>query len=538
MLTLILKKYYSILACFLNKYSPHFIKKYRACFLSGILIGVSFIPFPVFAVFFCWVPLWLFLSQQTKIKHVLIGSWIAQWFMTAIGFSWVAYTAHNFGGLNWPVSLLALALFCGFANSFIVIASVTWFLLTRKLKKNKDIVLKLLLLPILFSLFHLITPTVFAWNMGYNWLWAGFSGFHTAEVWGFKFLNTLLYVFNLLFLILYKHRLDKIGKSALLSAVILFASLNGFGWYLKKRLVTPQKSLNALVVQNNIGSIDNLKYRPHFRSPLQKSLYQSKNITIRALLRLRKKRKNIDFIVWPESAYPYVLLEKRLKITKLSSLIRKMKIPLITGVGIKRQHGYSNSLIVINKRGKLMRPPYYKTKLLAFGEVLPGSKAFPFIKKLVPSFGNNLVPGDGPMVKNLGGINLGLQICYESLFDSFTRNLALQGAQVIINITNDSWYGSWQQPWQHLFISLARAIEVRRPMIRATNTGISTVINSDGYIQSRSPLNKPWAQVYNVPYYDIAPQTLFMSWGYYINEIFLLLLFLFGFAVNRYANKR
>lgn len=529
------QKYYFYFLDSFSKISL-FIKEYRFCFLSGMLAGASFIPFPVFAVFFCWAPLWFFLSQQKKIKHIIIGSWITQWCMTAIGFSWIPYTAHKFGDFNWFISFLIFILFCSFSNIFIVFASSTWFFLSQHLKK--DTLTKLLLLPILFSLFHLITPSIFPWNMGYNWLWASFSGFHTAEVWGFKFLNTLFYIFNLLILILFKHRLDKIGKVALFLFFFLFASINIFGWYLKKRLSPPDRFLKAMLVQNNIGNLKNLKYKLPFQNAAQKSLYQSKGITVRSLLKLRKQRKNISFIVWPEGAYPYTLLEDEKKIENLSSLIRSIKVPLITGATVKSHQGYSNALVVINKRGKIVKPIYYKTKLLAFGETLPGSQTLPFIKKLAPYFKINLVAGKGPQVQNLYGVNLGFQICYESLFDSFTRKLALNHAQVLVNITNDSWYGSWQQPWQHLIISLARAIEVRRPFIRVANTGFSAVIHSDGRIQEKSPINKPWAKVYDIPYYSKAPRTLFMSWGFYINEIFLLFMFLFSFAINKYLRQK
>ena len=107
-----------------------------------------------------------------------------------------------------------------------------------------------------------------------------------------------------------------------------------------------------------------------------------------------------------------------------------------------------------------------------------------------------------------------------------------KGAQVLLNVTNDSWYGSWQEPWQHLYMSLARAVETRRPLIRGTNTGLSTVIQANGNIMKISPLNKEWTHLYSIPYREKPQDTLFMSWGFYINEIFLLLLSFLGFAAT------
>ena len=71
---------------------------------------------------------------------------------------------------------------------------------------------------------------------------------------------------------------------------------------------------------------------------------------------------------------------------------------------------------------------------------------------------------------------------------------------MIVNLTNDSWYGTWAEPYQHLYMTLARAVEFRRPVVRATNTGISTVILANGDVLEKSPLQKEWTHIFNVPY--------------------------------------
>ncbi|WP_338040421.1 nitrilase-related carbon-nitrogen hydrolase [Methylocucumis oryzae] len=92
------------------------------------------------------------------------------------------------------------------------------------------------------------------------------------------------------------------------------------------------------------------------------------------------------------------------------------------------------------------------------------------------------------------------KICYESLFPAFSKALAELGAQVIINVTNDSWYGTWQEPYQHMYMTLARSVEFRRPVIRVTNTGITTVALASGEILQQSPLHQEWSGVYQVAY--------------------------------------
>jgi apolipoprotein N-acyltransferase len=177
---------------------------------------------------------------------------------------------------------------------------------------------------------------------------------------------------------------------------------------------------------------------------------------------------------------------------------------------------------VLDKNGEWLVPPYHKTLLLAFGEYLPGGDLFPGLRALVPEIGD-FGRGPGPTVLDAGGIKLGAQICYEGLFDWFTRRLANQGAQVIVNLTNDSWYGAWQQPTQHLTMTLARAVEVRRPLVRSTNTGISAAILASGEILEQSPTNADWHHVYEIPYAAAPPATAFMTWGFWAVPVLLVL---------------
>ena len=96
--------------------------------------------------------------------------------------------------------------------------------------------------------------------------------------------------------------------------------------------------------------------------------------------------------------------------------------------------------------------------------------------------------GPGPTVLlKINGYAMGPQVCYESLFPEFSKGLADLGAQFFVNVTNDSWYGAWQEPYQHLYMTLARGVEFRRPVLRVANTGISTVSLANGDVLALSP---------------------------------------------------
>ena len=126
---------------------------------------------------------------------------------------------------------------------------------------------------------------------------------------------------------------------------------------------------------------------------------------------------------------------------------------------------------------------------------------------------------------------------YEGLFDWFTRGLANKGAQIIFNVTNDSWYGPWQEPYQHGWMTLARAVEVRRPLVRSTNTGISTVALASGEIMTLSPIFEEWQHLFEVPYVSDPAPTIFMSWGYWLIPTVLILVLL-GLPLLDFRRKR
>ena len=360
-----------------------FFKTYKLAFLSGVLIGCSFVPFPFFSLLFCFVPLWLFIHKQNSLRQVLIACFITQFIMTAIGFNWMIYTFHFFSGMNWFVSVILLLLFCATANAYILIAGWLCFVLVKK-NSLSSVPAKLILFPLLFSVFHSLTPTLFSWNMGYSWFWGGLWGAQTAEIWGFRFLSTLGYVFNLLFLVVYHHlsktnsnrlksfSLDKVGVKALSGIVCLFLFLNAFGWYLKNRLPDPDKNLNVVLIQHNISS-KGQDPKP-FKTLQQKAFYRLSNLTYRSIKQMRKdklKSEDIDFILWPEGAYPSAIDKKQKRTAGLSRMVKVLKIPLITGAITKDGRDYSNSLVVLDREGNILPPIYDKIKLLIFGEYFP-----------------------------------------------------------------------------------------------------------------------------------------------------------------------
>lgn len=480
--------------------------------LSGILIGTSYIPFPPWASLFCFVPLWLFWLRQTSLKRVIAGGLICSFVFTWIGFNWVTYLLHEFAHLPWPLAFVGMLLFALLAHLFVPIAGGLWYIGRQKFQWSER--LSLWLLALITILSEAYSFTLFDWNFGYSWYASELPVYHWAEIIGFSGLSAITLLCNLPLLLTWQQRRLKSGKILLASVLVLILSANLTGIYFKNRLSEPDKNLTALLVQANIGN-----FEKHAAS-LGRGF---RNEILNRYLRLTDKwlkanpETPIDFALWPETAFPTLMgpafkHEQHPKILK--RYLDSRDLALITGAYSidPASRLVTNSLFVLDRQGDIVPPHYNKSILLAFGEYIPGEKIFPKIRDWLPAIGN-FARGPGPTVLlQLGDYKIGPQICYESLFPNFSRSLANLGAQFIVNVTNDSWYGSWQEPYQHMYMTLARAVEFRRPLLRVTNTGISTVVLASGEILERSPLHQEWASAYQLPYLQQPPTTFYQQW--------------------------
>ncbi len=484
---------------------------------SGIFIGTSYIPFPPWAALFGFVPLWLFWQRQTRWLAVLSGGLLAAFVFTLIGFNWVALTLHEFAHLEWPWAVLGLLLYALIANLYVPVAGLLWFAGQRCWGWTGK--RSLVLMALIMTLCEAHSYTGFDWNFGYSWYGAGLPVYQWAEFIGFSGLSAVTVLTNLAFLAAWKYRRQEEGWLIGVRVLLVFGLLNGGGAWLKSRLPAPDAALDTVLVQGNITSKDKLSAelgqvlgQKSFREVILK---RYTDLTAAAIA--THPDIKLDFAMWPETAFPYLLGEAfadSAPAQGLSDFVRAGQVPLLTGA-YSAESGtrlLTNSLFVLDENGQLVPPHYSKTILLAFGEFIPGEAYFPVIRQWLPATGH-FARGAGPtQLLSLHEFKMGAQICYESLFPGFSRSLAQLGAQFIVNVTNDSWYGDWQEPYQHLYMTLARGVEFRRPVLRVTNTGISTVSLASGEILERSPINKPWAGVYHVPYRSQPDATFYQDY--------------------------
>jgi apolipoprotein N-acyltransferase len=190
-----------------------------------------------------------------------------------------------------------------------------------------------------------------------------------------------------------------------------------------------------------------------------------------------------DVIIWPETAIPAFLDEVRPFVVALAGEAQKAGVDYVTGIptGSWETSIFHNSIIGIGRSPGL----YHKRRLLPFGEYLPLRGLFLFFRDWVdiPMADFTAGASEQPLFR-AGGQPVGLSICFEAVFGSEIRR-ALPEATWLINLSNDAWFKDSTAPHQHLQIARLRALEVGRYLARATNTGVSAIIDAQGRIRVR-----------------------------------------------------
>lgn len=199
-----------------------------------------------------------------------------------------------------------------------------------------------------------------------------------------------------------------------------------------------------------------------------------------------------------------------------NSVMRGFSTPLIFGAATMERFPPEgkeaikhNSAVMIDGQGKVLGT-YFKNRLLVFGEYIPFEKWFPFFRKWFPEAGD-WTPGTEPMIFKLKDARIGISICYEGIIPSFHRRLAELQPNILVNITNDAWFGKTAEPWLHFQLSQLRAVEARSYMVRSTNTGISAIVDPLGRIVSHTEINDAEYLVEDVALTNEA--TLYIRYG-------------------------
>lgn len=200
-----------------------------------------------------------------------------------------------------------------------------------------------------------------------------------------------------------------------------------------------------------------------------------------------EREGDLDLLVWPESSYGPTLA-RALPIAA-QEVRQDLKTPILFGgLSVTHEEGQRklyNTVFLMDEQG-VIRQTYDKRYLLMFGEYLPFGETFPVLYKVSPN-SSRFTAGTHIDAMSLGPWRISTPVCYEDVLPSFIRNMVRHAnPHLLINLTNDAWFGDTQEPWIHLVLAQFRAIEHRRYLVRSTNSGISAVIDPVGRIVAKT----------------------------------------------------
>jgi apolipoprotein N-acyltransferase len=195
-----------------------------------------------------------------------------------------------------------------------------------------------------------------------------------------------------------------------------------------------------------------------------------------------------DLVIWPETATPVFLQMPGVHQDQVTQLVDRLDLPLFTGTPLydTKTRAIYNGAVLIEPRQDIMQY-YRKIHLVPFGEHIPFDQYIPLLGKIDVG-GGNYTPGTEHTVFTYRGTSFGCLICFESIFPDISRTMVRRGARLLVNITNDGWFGTISGPQQHNDMAILRAVENGVPLVRSANTGISMIVDKYGRIRHEAGL--------------------------------------------------
>jgi len=478
--------------------------------LAGALYALAFPPYgiaPLGAI--ALVPLIIAVRRAPSARVAVAAGAMAGLVACCFAFFWIADMAHRYWQVPWVFAGFLLVIFGTFAEiHFTVFAWLGWKL------RNRLAVWPAAVTAALYTALECIIPKIFPDALGHSMVqlpvvphasaWVGTYGLSFALAW----CAAVLAWWSDRTRRGRGHRNLEIGLCALGFIVLCIV---GARRDRSQAALVPQRSLEILLVQSNLGDPEELATTlGSVTAAIDSVITLYANLTRDALA-----AGPVDLIVWPETAVPAVPRPRVL--WQLSEFVRRIATPLVFGAydAVRQDNRFLmyNAAYHMTAAGEL-QGRYYKHKLLVFGEYVPLSARWPVLLNLLPSPGE-FMPGPGPGVFHVAGTDFSPLICYELLFPRLVRASLRAGGDVMLNLTNDYWFGRQGEPRQHLTLSRMRAFETGRPVIRATNTGISALVDGRGRVLQQTGV---WEQAVLRGTLPVPPPgwTPYARWGEWI----------------------
>jgi apolipoprotein N-acyltransferase len=464
--------------------------------LCGILYVFSFAPWDLpHLQWFLFLP--LFFAVDLMPSRIRNRSWMPLFLLGMVpsaiitlgGFYWVVHATQQYGGLPLGASIGVWLVF-----SLVNQLQIPLYLIFRRYLHETPWPgtsegLRALgsagILGLSYAGIESLYPKLFLDTAGHAFYHAPWVR-QWADLGGPFVITSLILILNELLYVALKTRRKPAGVAiALLALLIPSYGVLRARQFEPSSATLPGETFRVSMIQANIGD--------YLKLAAERGGFEATEEVMDRYLRLSLTAAQAsdppDAILWPETAYPAIFgepksqLEYRMDQRLRNHLRESASSHIIGGYDADERRQEYNSLFFFQPGGSTPSV-YHKSILLLFGETLPLADVFPTMKSWFPTmgfFGRGPGPRVFEVVNRRGSVfRLAPSICYEGLFSDYSAEGALLGADALLNVTNDSWFGPHGEPYLHLALTQFRAIETRLPLVRSTNTGISVIISPSG----------------------------------------------------------
>ena len=447
---------------------------------------------------------------------------------------WIVIVLATYGQVSLPIAVLALIFLAFYMSCYLAIFAFFCAKTGQRLSL-------LVFAPVCWVALDLVRARLFT---GFPWMDLSYTQYNLPQLiqvadlaghYGLTFLMVLTnaLIFNLAASLVRRKATSPPAFIAAAALLLLLAS--GYSLWQMQTMPTTlaqAKRMEVAVAQGNIPQ--DQKWQPAFQRE-----------TIDTYLRLSQEMlaaRKPQLIVWPETALPFYPYEHPLFLRLHSELTRPYRTFLLTGAPHREKISpdeplsYTNSAFLLSPDG-LVTGRYDKQHLVPFGEYIPLRWLLGFASPLVETLGA-FTPGKSNAPLSCQNSRIGVLICFEGIFPDISRKQAAAGANLLVTITNDAWFGRSSAPWQHLAMGVFRAVETRKTLVRSANTGISAFIDPLGRIEGASPLFAEYARSQPVALLD--GLTCYVQWGYLFPWacLFLTLAGLWRYSARKENTKK
>lgn len=456
--------------------------------LSGCLWFLACPPFHLsFLAWVAMVPAMFVIDRATTRRSAVLLCWWTGTVAHGGGFYWLIELLRRFANLPWLVCLLLYVLFSAYQGTVFFLFG--WAV--RTLRGRNPLPMVLIAPPIMVTCEFLI-PFLFPCPLAISQAWLPHV-IQIADLTGPLGVSALLFAVNASIYEVLTRRSRGV-RPALAGAILLFAALL-YGSVRMRQI----DRLAAFAPKLSIGVV-----QPNVAYDLKGVLHPEQAQQQLAALQQRTSElssQGAQLVLWTEGSYPFYLphnFSGDFPPNDSREIRRGFATPLVVGAitGFPNQTSVYNSVFLLDSTGKVSGW-YDKMRLLAFGERIPGVEFFPWLRAFVPQGFGDMIPGHEVQTLSFedsrGHVwKIGVEICYEDIIPEHLRRIGALHPQLLVNLTNDTWFGARTEPWQHLALAVFGSVEQRTSLVRAVNSGVSAFVDPNGRVLRESYAVDPY----------------------------------------------